>query len=147
MQYLLSILPKAEEAAVWIIPLPFSPFISHFWKVSTIPITVTGLTIPDAAEHKGTDESMTHTELASATAYETHDPDKVVNETLFPTKCLSASLWAYITYPVPSKPHTNGGSIWKYAPLDLNLSDGLIVEAWTLIKTCPYLGVGIGLSW
>lgn len=69
IQSLLSILPKDDEAAVWIIPFPFSPFIYHFKNVSTIPITVTGLTIPDAAELNGTDSSITQTDIQLAMAY------------------------------------------------------------------------------
>lgn len=55
MQNLFNILPRADEAAVWIIPFPFYPLIDNFWKVSTIPMTVTGLTTPEAAELNGTD--------------------------------------------------------------------------------------------
>ncbi len=54
MQYLFIILPKADEAAVWIIPFPLAPFFYHLLKVSTRPMTVTGFTTPEAAELNGT---------------------------------------------------------------------------------------------
>lgn len=54
MQYLFIILPKADDAAVWIIPFPLTPFFYQQLKVSTSPITVTGFTIPEAAETNGT---------------------------------------------------------------------------------------------
>jgi hypothetical protein len=50
MQSLLSILPKAEAAAVWMIPFLFGVEL----KISVIPTTVRGLTIPEAAQWSGT---------------------------------------------------------------------------------------------
>jgi len=47
-QYLLSILPSADAAAVLIIPLGNCPLFDHFLYVSTIPTTVRGLTMPEA---------------------------------------------------------------------------------------------------
>jgi hypothetical protein len=49
-QYCNNILPRAEAAAVLIIPLPFLPPTFHFLKVSIKPTTVNGLTHPDAAQ-------------------------------------------------------------------------------------------------
>jgi hypothetical protein len=69
MQYLFIILPKADDAAVWMIPFPFAPFFSHLLKVSTRPITVTGFTTPDAAELSGTVSSITHILLTSTATY------------------------------------------------------------------------------
>ena len=46
---LFSILPKAEAAAVWIMP-----FLPSSLKCSTCPTTVNGLMIPEAAEESGT---------------------------------------------------------------------------------------------
>lgn len=63
-QYLLSILPKAEAAAVLMIPFPVVPLLLHFLKVSTIPTTLIGLMMPDAADSTGTSSSMTQTSLA-----------------------------------------------------------------------------------
>jgi len=40
-----------------------------------------------------------------------------------------------IIYPYPSSPATKGVFNTPYAPLILNLSDGLMVEAMTLIST------------
>lgn len=59
-QYLFNIFPKAEAAAVLINPLGFCPKLLHFLYVSTKPITVKGLTTPEAADYNGTSESISH---------------------------------------------------------------------------------------
>lgn len=51
---LFNILPKAEAAAVWMIP--FFPGVAS--QTSVIPTTVSGLMMPEAADVSGTSSSM-----------------------------------------------------------------------------------------
>lgn len=83
LQRLLSILPKAEAAAVCMIPfLPAVPL-----NISVIPTTVRGFTMPDAALTKGTSSSIGNIFSGMATAYSPHDPDpSCKKQTLFPTQ-------------------------------------------------------------
>lgn len=73
-QYLFNIFPKAEAAAVLINPFGLFPKLFHFLYVSTIPITVKGFTIPEAADYKGTSESTYHIFSTSVRAYYAHVP-------------------------------------------------------------------------
>jgi hypothetical protein len=50
------------------------------------------------------------------------------------------------TLPVPSSPITPGNWIGAYLPEMRPRSEGLTVEASTLTKICPYLGLGAGHS-
>ncbi len=83
---LLSILPKAEAAAVLMIPFPFDPLFDHFLKVSINPTTVIGLTIPEAADSRGTSSSTGQQFWIPVTVYSAHAPLIVVKETFFPIK-------------------------------------------------------------
>jgi hypothetical protein len=85
-QYLLSILPKADAAAVLIMPFPVVPLLLHFLYTSMNPMTVIGLITPDAADSIGTSSSMTQTFCALATVNCDQVPCPVLNETFFPTR-------------------------------------------------------------
>jgi len=68
-QSLFNILPKAEAAAVLMIPLPFEPLFDHFLKTSINPTTVMGLTIPEAFDSRGTSSSTTQQFWIPVTVY------------------------------------------------------------------------------
>lgn len=87
-QYLFNILPNADAAPVLMSPFPFYPWKFHFPYVDTIPITVIGLTIPEAAHYTGTSESTSQTLSTSVTVYSAHDPSIVTKETLLPISFL-----------------------------------------------------------
>ena len=91
-----NILPKADAAAVWIIPLHFSSL-----KCSTKPITVKGLTIPDAAEETGTSFYISKVVKGLVTAYWHQEPFWEVKQTLFPIQLCTASPLASTTVPAP----------------------------------------------
>jgi hypothetical protein len=66
--------------------------------------------------------------------------------TLFPTQCWRSSPLASTTCPVPYMP-AMVGSFAKYTPCSIPiLSEGLIVEAWSLISSWPGFGTGLGTS-
>lgn len=98
-------------------------------------ITVNGLTIPEAADYNGTSESIYHILSASVTAYCAQEPLYVTNETFLPIRVLFSSFPASTTSPYPYNPATKGTLLLPYPPRILNLSDGLMVEAITLIRT------------
>lgn len=56
MQILTSCFPNEDAAAVWIIP----PFVPKVLKCSINPMTVKGLTTPDAADDNGTSASISN---------------------------------------------------------------------------------------
>lgn len=58
-----------------------------------------------------------------------------VKLTLFPIQLWTASPLASTTTPVPSIPHIAGKGLLKYLPAKNDRSEGLIVEASTLIKS------------
>lgn len=135
LQYLTNILPNAEAAAVLIKPFPFTPWHEDFLNVSTIPITVKGLTIPDDEHSIGTSSSIIQILSTLATEYSAHEPDIVVKETFFPTKWEFCYFPAFTTSPKPSSPPINGTLVCLYPPLTAALSEGLIVDPITLIWT------------
>lgn len=65
---LLSILPKADAAAVWMIPFLWG-FVS---KMSVIPMTVNGFTIPEAADPCGTSSPIAKALKGMVVAYCPH---------------------------------------------------------------------------
>ena len=101
---LLSILPKAEAAAVLMIPLPLEPLFDHFLKVSMNPTTVMGLTIPEAADSRGTSSSTGQQFWIPVTVYSAHAPFSVVKETFLPIKNSPSGLPALMTSPNPYRP-------------------------------------------
>jgi hypothetical protein len=110
LQYLFSILPKAEAAAVWIIP--FFPAVLLY--LSIIPITVKGFTTPEAADVKSTSSSIAKALFGTVVVYYPHVPTPaVVKETLFPTQCWRSSPLASTTCPVPYNPIVAGRATGK----------------------------------
>ena len=109
-------------------------------------MTVSGLTIPEAAHSRGTSESISQTLVTAVTAYCAQAPFIVWKQTLLPTNLSFYGLPALTISPHPSSPATNGTFAAPYAPLTLNLSDGLMVEAVTLIRTSLAAGWGISKS-
>lgn len=113
-------------------------------KCSTKPITVKGLTIPEEAEDEGTSLSISKAVIGLETAYWDHDPVWEVKHTRFPTQDWRAYPLASTTVPAPSIPHRVGSGLLKYWPAKKILSDGLIVDPSTLIRSSPSLRVGMG---
>ena len=111
---------------------------------STKPITVRGLTTPEEADDKGTSLSISKVVNGVEIAYWDHDPDWEVKETRFPTQDLRAYPLASTTVPDPSIPQRVGSGLLKYYPAKKILSDGLIVDPSTLIRSSPSLRAGIG---
>lgn len=142
LQILTNILPRAEAAAVWIIPLH-----PKVLKFSINPITVKGLTMPELAQESGTSFSISNVLTGFATAYSHQDPLSEVKHTLLPTHDWSASPLASTTVPEPSIPQSEGKGRLKYAPWRKIRSEGLIVEPSTFTRSSPWFRVGIGWSY
>lgn len=108
---------------------------------------VNGLMRPDAALSNEISSVMGTAKSGVVREYSAHDPDPCcMKVTLFPSQCWSFSPPTLTTLPTPSKPSTAGSGSVNNTPSSFNLSTGLTVVASTLIKSCPSLGSGMGLS-
>jgi hypothetical protein len=111
---LLSILPRADAAAVWMIP--FLSFVElNMW---VIPITVKGLTIPEAAEGRSTSLSISNAiaVLGSRATYWHQVPPGLMKHTLLSFHPSTFSPLTLTTLPTPSRPAGAGRGILKYPP-------------------------------
>jgi len=105
------------------------------------------LIIPEAADVRSTSALIGKVLSGFETANYPHEPEPAwVKHTRLPTQSLRSAPLASTTWPVPSNPIVAGSGTAKYDPAILRRSEGFIVEASTLTKSCPGAGTGLGNS-